>query len=91
MTRIIVITGCSSGFGKQLALQQARHGCRVYATMRGVQGKNAFAAEELTNLAASEGIDLRVRSLNAATEPFDTAVLEAFGMAEFAPTHPRSG
>jgi hypothetical protein len=37
------------------------------------------------------GVDVGVRSLNAATELFDTAVLEAFGMAEFATAHPRSG
>jgi NAD(P)-dependent dehydrogenase (short-subunit alcohol dehydrogenase family) len=77
MTRTIVITGCSSGFGKQLALQQARYGDRVYATMRGVQGKNAFAAEELTKLAAREGIDLRVVELDVASTESVNAAAEA--------------
>jgi short-subunit dehydrogenase involved in D-alanine esterification of teichoic acids len=34
MTRTVVITGCSSGFGRDVAQQLARKGDRVYATMR---------------------------------------------------------
>ena len=67
MTRTIVITGCSSGFGKQLALQLARRGDRVYATMRGTQGKNASVAGELKDSAARESIDLRVVELDVAS------------------------
>ncbi|NEZ03532.1 SDR family oxidoreductase [Wenzhouxiangella sp. XN201] len=67
MTKTIVITGCSSGFGKQLALQLARRGDRVYATMRATQGKNAVAAEELNNAAETEDIDLRVLELDVAS------------------------
>ena len=40
MPRTIVITGCSTGFGYLAALRFARQGDRVYATMRGVDGKN---------------------------------------------------
>jgi NAD(P)-dependent dehydrogenase (short-subunit alcohol dehydrogenase family) len=36
MNQTIVITGCSSGFGYDLALTLARRGNRVYATMRGL-------------------------------------------------------
>jgi NAD(P)-dependent dehydrogenase (short-subunit alcohol dehydrogenase family) len=64
MAKTVVITGCSSGFGKQLAVHLARRGDRVYATMRGTQGRNAGVAGELKNLAASEGIDLRVLELD---------------------------
>jgi len=67
MASTIVITGCSSGFGKQLAEHLARRGDRVYATMRGIQGKNAAVAKELGGLAASEGIDLRVLELDVAS------------------------
>jgi NAD(P)-dependent dehydrogenase (short-subunit alcohol dehydrogenase family) len=64
MAMTIVVTGCSSGFGKQLALRFARRGDRVYATMRGIAGKNAAAARELGALAVAESIDLRVVELD---------------------------
>ncbi len=70
----VVITGCSSGFGKQLALVLARRGDRVYATMRATEGKNAGVARELKDTAASEGIELRVLELDvASTESVDSA------------------
>lgn len=68
MSKTIVITGCSSGFGKQLALHLARRGDRVYATMRGSQGKNAGVAAELRDTAASEAIDLRVLELDVTSD-----------------------
>lgn len=77
MKATTVITGCSSGCGKDLALKRARRGDRVYATMRGTEGKNAAVTAEF-------GVDVGVRERNAAVEPFDSAVLVAFGMSEFA-------
>jgi len=68
MAKTVVITGCSSGFGKLLALHLARRGDRVYATMRGTQGKNARVAGELGHTAASEGIDLRVLDLDVTSD-----------------------
>ncbi len=85
MARTIVITGCSSGFGKQLALHRARRGDRVYATMRGIQGKNASAAEGLTNVAASERIDLRVVELDVASTESVNAAAEAILQESGAP------
>ena len=43
----VVITGTSSGFGKITSKHLARAGHTVFATMRGVAGKNAPAADEL--------------------------------------------
>ena len=57
--RVSVVTGCSTGFGRQLAERLASEGDRVYATMRGPDAKNAAAAKELTDFAAREGVDLR--------------------------------
>jgi len=64
MTKTVVITGCSSGFGKQLALDLARRGDRVYATIRGTQGKNTVAAGELAETATQDGLDLHVLELD---------------------------
>lgn len=68
MRKTVVITGCSSGFGKQLAVEMARRGDRVYATMRATKGKNAGAAAALKDLAAGERIDLRVLELDVTSD-----------------------
>ena len=67
MGRVVVVTGCSTGFGRQLSERLARGGDRVYATMRGTAAKNAAAARELGQLATSEGIDLRVLELDVSS------------------------
>lgn len=64
MSKTILVTGCSSGFGRKVSEQLARNGHRVYATMRGTQDKNAGIARELQALGAAEGIDLRVLELD---------------------------
>jgi NAD(P)-dependent dehydrogenase (short-subunit alcohol dehydrogenase family) len=80
MAKTLVITGCSSGFGKLLAITLARRGERVYASMRGTQGKNAGVAAEMRELAASEGIDLRVLELDVTS----TASVDAAAAAVIA-------
>ena len=61
MSKTIVITGCSSGFGYDLALKLARGGDRVYATMRAPEGKNASAAQSFRDLASTENLDLCIK------------------------------
>jgi NAD(P)-dependent dehydrogenase (short-subunit alcohol dehydrogenase family) len=68
MSRTVVVTGCSSGFGHQVSAQLAWNGDRVYATMRGVEGKNAAKAGELRTLAAKEKIDLRVMEMDVTSD-----------------------
>lgn len=68
MPRTIVITGCSTGFGYLAALRFARQGDRVYATMRGVDGKNQHPAGALRSAAAEEGIDLRVLEMDVTSD-----------------------
>ncbi len=76
MPRTIVITGCSTGFGYIAALRFARQGDRVYATMRGVDGKNQEAAGALRSAAAEEGIDLRVLEMDVTLDASVNAAAE---------------
>jgi NAD(P)-dependent dehydrogenase (short-subunit alcohol dehydrogenase family) len=48
MPKTIVITGASSGFGRETAETLFRAGHTVYASMRGAQGKNREAAEDVS-------------------------------------------
>src|SRR5258705_6557664 len=50
MSKTILITGASSGFGRDTAETLHRAGHAVYASMRGAQGKNREAAEALRKL-----------------------------------------
>jgi NADP-dependent 3-hydroxy acid dehydrogenase YdfG len=50
MSKTILITGASSGFGRDTAETLHRAGHTVYASMRSVQGKNREAAEVLRRL-----------------------------------------
>jgi NAD(P)-dependent dehydrogenase (short-subunit alcohol dehydrogenase family) len=50
MSKTILITGASSGFGRDTAETLHRAGHTVYASMRGAQGKNREAAEALGKL-----------------------------------------
>lgn len=68
MGRVVVVTGCSTGFGRDLAERLARGGDRVYATLRGVAGKNAGPAGELRRLATDEDLDLRVLELDVTSD-----------------------
>src|SRR6267154_5101877 len=50
MSKTILITGTSSGFGRDTAETMHHAGHTVYASMRGVEGKNREAAEALRKL-----------------------------------------
>jgi NAD(P)-dependent dehydrogenase (short-subunit alcohol dehydrogenase family) len=69
----ILITGASAGFGFDTAKALAQRGHTVYATMRGVAGKNEENAANLRAWAESGGLDLHVIELDVT----DTKSVEA--------------
>ncbi|MFW6088725.1 MAG: SDR family oxidoreductase [Gemmatimonadota bacterium] len=68
MSKTILITGCSSGFGRLMAERLARRGDTVYATMRGIDGRNREVADELRGLAADEDLALHVLELDVTSD-----------------------
>ncbi|HZO31346.1 MAG TPA: SDR family oxidoreductase, partial [Chloroflexota bacterium] len=60
----VLVTGCSSGFGDLIARTLATDGHRVYATMRGVQSRNATAAQNLRQWSREQSVALDVLELD---------------------------
>lgn len=79
--KTILITGASSGFGRDSALTLARAGHTVYASMRESTGRNRDKAEALASDAAKEKlplkiIELDVTSTNSVNEAVASVVAE---------------
>ncbi|NNU15541.1 SDR family oxidoreductase [Parvularcula sp. ZS-1/3] len=63
--RSILITGCSSGFGRLMAEHFAEEGAKVFATMRNVPRPEA---EELKDFASDKGVDLTVLEIDVTSD-----------------------
>lgn len=62
--QVVLITGTSSGFGRLFVETFARNGYSVFATMRGVAGKNAKSADNLRAFAAQNSLDIHVEEMD---------------------------
>jgi NAD(P)-dependent dehydrogenase (short-subunit alcohol dehydrogenase family) len=72
---VVVITGCSSGFGMLTAVEFARRGDSVYATMR-----NTAKADRLRTEAAAAGVSVEVLRLDVDDRrSVDAAIEEVVG------------
>jgi NAD(P)-dependent dehydrogenase (short-subunit alcohol dehydrogenase family) len=68
MSAIVLITGASTGFGRDAAERLARRGHRVIATMRDIEGRNKQNRETLEQLARSESLPLHVVEMDVTDE-----------------------
>ncbi len=66
--QVVLITGSSSGFGRLTAETLARKGYRVFASMRGLAGRNSRPGSELRALADRESLDLRAVEMDVTDE-----------------------
>ncbi len=64
----ILITGATSGFGRQTAQQLASDGHQVFATARGVNGKNAVAAKSFEQWANERKLKIKILELDASDD-----------------------
>jgi NADP-dependent 3-hydroxy acid dehydrogenase YdfG len=65
---VVLITGTSSGFGRLFAEKFASNGYSVFATMRGVTGKNAKSAKNLRDFAAQNSLPIEVMEMDVTDE-----------------------
>lgn len=79
MSKKILITGASGGFGKLTTLALLKKGYTVVATMRGVASKNKAVAAELTT-AGAHVVEIDVTDETSVTQGIATAIKVADGL-----------
>ena len=65
---VVLITGASTGFGRDAAERLARRGHHVFATMRDIRGRNAEHRQSLERVATHEALELQVLELDVTDE-----------------------
>ena len=76
MTKVIVITGAASGFGRLTANALADVGHTVYASMRETEGRNAPQVTDVARYAREHGVDLRSIEMDVGSEQSVDAAVE---------------
>jgi NAD(P)-dependent dehydrogenase (short-subunit alcohol dehydrogenase family) len=80
MSKIILITGASSGFGRLTAEALAKAGHSVYASMRETAGRNAPEVAKIAAFSKENGVDLRAVELDVLSQDsVDAAVSKVMG------------
>ena len=72
MSKVVLVTGSSSGFGELTTHSLSKAGYTVYATMRNVNGKNSAKAAELGALNGVNILDLDVTNQNSIESAVNT-------------------
>jgi len=75
MSKIILITGASSGFGRLTANALAKAGNTVYASMRDTTGRNAAQLRDVEQFAKDNKVDLRAIEMDVQSEPSIAAAI----------------
>ena len=79
----ILVTGSSGGFGELITKTLAKDGHNVFATMRGIGGKNVAAAGKLVEWARSESLSVEVLELDVTSQDsVDTAITKVLSSAD---------
>jgi NAD(P)-dependent dehydrogenase (short-subunit alcohol dehydrogenase family) len=81
MSKVILITGTSSGFGKLTAITLAADGHCVIAAMRGTTGKNQQVAQELSQMGNIEVVDMDVSQDQSVNDAF-AYILKRYGKVD---------
>jgi NAD(P)-dependent dehydrogenase (short-subunit alcohol dehydrogenase family) len=68
-SKIILVTGASSGFGRMAANALAQGGHTVYASMRHTKDRNVAQVADVRAYAAEYGVDLRPLELDVNSQP----------------------
>jgi NAD(P)-dependent dehydrogenase (short-subunit alcohol dehydrogenase family) len=77
MSKVIVVTGASSGFGRLSANALAKAGHTVYASMRETQGRNAAAVADVAKFAKDNAVELRSIELDVGSQDSVDAAISA--------------
>lgn len=77
MNQVVLITGASTGFGRDSALRLARCGHHVFATMRDIKQRNAEARADLEGTARAEQLQLQVLELDVTDDDSVRSAIDA--------------